>query len=365
MQLFTWALILSCALLRSRALNPRRIAQSISFNPNLPYASLTSEGLARLLIAVSHPLRRLPHQRHDVDAHGSGLAKSPLLARREAEFQILPLLPRRVGMVEMAVKKRSNRKKKMGAKPKAGFGTKNQFSPPDWNSLAWQSLQNHLDSVPVFTTVDKDEQPIRFDDEMGSVRELFFVDPVRAEEHFNNLTAQVPDKDLSMMPVGLGEAFRKHVERTGLLLPSTDSLERAGQWESGDVPLFTCFGIKSTALKDNAIGVPEGTATLPLFLDAGDASASLNQAIDRARAAGMTEEELSHLQLAQTTLTVAVEMVLSGTEEENCGARFQFVAPRSSMKFLDTIAQAEKSRLVKDLMQDQESKTDSLLFPER
>jgi hypothetical protein len=341
----------------------------------------SSEGLARLLLTVSpkfgqraQPSGRshlILQQRRKLETHRSSSATAaslPEFALGDIAFQVLRSLSRRGGIPAMSdkkeVKKRQKKEVKTTIRPPTqkskGFGAVSgaddkhpweaqnwnlpweiEVPPPDWESSEWKSLLEQLDTLPVFTILTEREKPLTFDSN-GVELQVYFVDAARAQNELDKMLEA--GNDFRLTAEGLGQAFRKTVEGSALLMPSVDSLERTDeQWKNVDIPLFTCFGIKSLAVEGNSLGVPPGTQTLPLFLDAADAAASLSRAIE------MTNETIEPndpvFQVAITSLPVAVDIVLRGDEVAKYGAPFQFVAPRSSIELVNTIYDAEIDRM--------------------
>ena len=207
-----------------------------------------------------------------------------------------------------------------------------------FDAPAWASLQRHLDTLPVFTCVNAEGEPLGYVRDKQQIA-IFFADVTRAKQELTQMSTQYPDLNLRLLGVGLGDAFRKHTEGSALLVPAADALANAGDaWSSEMLPLYTCLALASQAPAEAKLELAAGATTTPLFLCPNDAQASLDAALDASRKGGASEEQLSQLQLVVTSLPAAVELVLTGKEAETCnrpeGHRFQFVAPRTSLTYL-------------------------------
>lgn len=207
-------------------------------------------------------------------------------------------------------------------------------SAPDisFTTGTWQTLQKHLDTLPVFTCVNEDGEPLGYERD-GEQLAIYFSDVDRAKLELETMGEKFPTLGLRLIGVGLGDVFRQHTEGRALLVPSQEALAGAGDdWDSETLPLYTCLSMSSKAPEGS--GLPAGVSSTPLFLCPKDAQASLQAALEAAKASGASEAALQQLQLVCTSMPTAVELVLSGKEKETCGDRFQFVAPRSSLFFL-------------------------------
>lgn len=202
-------------------------------------------------------------------------------------------------------------------------------------SNQWPALEKHLNTLPVFTCVNNEAEPLGYERD-GKPLAIYFADVERAQQELSTMGAKFPQLGLRLIGVGLGAVFRQHMEGSALLVPSQAALAGTGdeEWTSETLPLYTCLSLSSQVAEYTALDLPVGAPTTPLFLDPGDAQASLEAAREAAKARGMPEQQLAQLQLMCTSLPQAVEIVLSGREADTCGDRFQFVAPRRSLAFL-------------------------------
>ena len=163
----------------------------------------------------------------------------------------------------------------------------------------------------------------------GQPLAIFFADIARAQQELEMAEEKYPELGLRIMGVGLGDVHARRAMGTALLVPAAEALAGAGdEWNSETLPLYTCLRMSS--------GHPDGSTRTPLFMDPKDAQASLDKALGTAsQGQALSEARKAQLSLVCTSLDQAVDMVLSGREKDACEAgRFSFVAPRSSLLFL-------------------------------
>jgi len=228
-----------------------------------------------------------------------------------------------------------------------------------FSSPAWERLQKHLDTLPVFTCVNERGEPLGYERD-GQQLAIYFADVERAQQELATKSEQFPALRLRLLGAGLGAVFREHTAGSALLVPSQAALAGAGdEWDSETLPLYTCLSLSSQAPEGTGLDLEPGTPTTPLFMSPEDAQASLEAALGAARQNGLPDAQLAQMQLACTSLPLAVELVLSGREVETCGNAFQFVAPRSSLVYLRE-QQQQRRRRTATLANDE---AESLIFP--
>ena len=192
----------------------------------------------------------------------------------------------------------------------------------------WPKLQAELDQLPAFTCVNAEGAPLGYERD-GQPLAIFFADIARAQQELEMAEEKYPELGLRIMGVGLGDVHARRAMGTALLVPAAEALAGAGdEWNSETLPLYTCLRMSS--------GHPDGSTRTPLFMDPKDAQASLDKALGTAsQGQALSEAQKAQLSLVCTSLDQAVDMVLSGREKDACEAgRFSFVAPRSSLLFL-------------------------------
>ena len=244
------------------------------------------------------------------------------------------------------------------------------LSPADaiaFTSPAWTSLKKHLNTLPVFTCVNAEGEPLGYEKD-GQPLAIYFADSERAQQELKTMGGQFPELGLRLIGVGLGDVFQQSTEGTAMLVPSQAALAGAGdEWDSETLPLYTCLAMTSLAPAASGLDYPEGSPTTPLFMCPADAQASLESALAASKANGASEEQLAQLQLVVTGLPTAVDLVVSGKEQETCGDKFQFVAPRTSLYFLREEQQkaqgANRRYRAAEAMQEEEEGGKNLLFP--
>ena len=208
----------------------------------------------------------------------------------------------------------------------------------------WAPLQKHLDTLPVFTCVNADGNPLGYERD-GEPIALYFAEAERAQQELQQMGERFPELGLRIIGVGLGDIFRQHTEGRALLVPGAAAIAGAGEgWDSETMPLYTCLAMSSAAPDGTGLDLPAGAKTTPLFMCPRDAQASLDAALENAKAGGASAEQLASLQLVCTSLPTAVDIVLSGREAEACGDTFQFVAPRASLAFLQETRATDSER---------------------
>jgi len=206
----------------------------------------------------------------------------------------------------------------------------------DFDSPRWEKLQKHLDTLPVFRVVEGENMnPMGYEQD-GKQLDIFFVESLRAQQEVDVLSKKFPGQALQLQAVGLGAAFRAHMEGTALVVPSADALERSpDSFSSETTPLYTCLSMRSKSVEGDGLDLQPGTLTVPLFMNPKDADASLQASKVEAIKAGLDAKAISKLQLTVCAMPVAVSLIIQGKEDETiAGNKFQFVASRNSLELL-------------------------------
>ena len=200
-----------------------------------------------------------------------------------------------------------------------------------FDSPAWPALQQHLDTIPAFTVVNENAEPLGYEQEGKSIC-IFFADVERAQQELEMSRQRFPNLELSLLAAGLGDVYKRTVRGDALLVPSAEALSAAGDdWDSETLPLYTCLLMSQPAADGS------GEMRTPFFLDPRDAQRSLDAAIAAATSgqeAPLSEYQKAQLQLACTSLPAAVEMVLSGRELEVSGKQWQLVPSAAAVAYI-------------------------------
>ena len=195
-------------------------------------------------------------------------------------------------------------------------------------SAGWATLQSELDELPVFVCANRKGEPLQYERD-GQPFVLFFAGLGPAQAELARASAMFPELELELLPVGLGEAYRRTQQGQAILVPSERETQVAQEpggpaWAADALPLFGCLKMRKPR--------EDGTDSMPLFMSSADAQAALGAA-QAALGAAEGREELS---IVCIPLSRAVE--LSMTPEESDVA-FQFVPPTESVEFLQAYLQ--------------------------
>ena len=161
---------------------------------------------------------------------------------------------------------------------------------------------------------------------------ICFADLFRAEAELANAKRLYPDLGLGLLPVGMGDAFRRVQEGSATIVPSQNELAAAGL-DPNDVstlPLFGCTKIMQPR-KSN----PDLKA-MPLFVSSSDARDALNAALNASGIVvpeGMSAQGVG-MDILCMPLQKACELIVTGKE-----TRFEFYAPTKSVEWLQEYAQ--------------------------
>ena len=140
----------------------------------------------------------------------------------------------------------------------------------NFGSTRWAALQKHLDTLPVFTCVNAEGEPLGYERD-GEPLAIYFADAERAQQELATMSEKFPSLDLRLLGAGLGAVFRQHTEGSALLVPGAAALAGAGDdFDSDKLPLYTCLSMSSPAPEGSRLE-PAGALTTPLFLDPQDA----------------------------------------------------------------------------------------------
>ena len=78
-------------------------------------------------------------------------------------------------------------------------------------SPRWEKLRKHLDTLPVFTCVNAEGEPLGYERD-GEPLAIYFADAARAQQELETMSSQFPALQLRLIGVGLGTVFRQHTE---------------------------------------------------------------------------------------------------------------------------------------------------------
>ena len=124
----------------------------------------------------------------------------------------------------------------------------------------WAPLQKHLDTLPVFTCVNADGNPLGYERD-GEPIALYFAEAERAQQELQQMGERFPELGLRIIGVGLGDIFRQHTEGRALLvgnagkggvamsvLKASGRFPRAGAWRVDATTECAAGGITCTAV---------------------------------------------------------------------------------------------------------------------
>jgi len=185
-------------------------------------------------------------------------------------------------------------------------------------------VKHALDQVPVFVCANQAGDLLKKEQPDGERQVIFFADIETAKTELARASDKYPEQQLSLMAVGLGDAYTKAAQGTAVLLPSKDEVAVAktpdGKWANNVLPLFGCPHMRTPR--------EDGSDAMPLFVSSSDARQALGQAEgslpDHAR-------DDADLGIVCVSLEEAVEMSASPAEEVPTVA---FVPPSASIAFL-------------------------------
>ena len=197
-------------------------------------------------------------------------------------------------------------------------------------AATWPTLQQELDALPVFVLANAKGEPLQQVSPTGTPILAFFADLFRAEAELANANKVYPEIGLSLLPVGLGDAFARTQAATAVLIPSQNEVSAAAldpQADAGVVPLFGC-----TKMMKPSASNPD-KQVMPLFMSHGDTKVALDRALSGFTPEGM-EAETANLDILCIPLAKAVDLIVTGTE-----TRFEFVAPSKSVEWVKSYAE--------------------------
>ena len=113
------------------------------------------------------------------------------------------------------------------------------------SAASWPSLQEELDELPVFVLANSAGEPLQHQQTPDAPPMMVcFADLFRAEAELANANRLYPDAGLELLPVGLGDAYKRMEEGSAMIVPSQNELTAAALDESAAasnlVPLFGC-----------------------------------------------------------------------------------------------------------------------------
>lgn len=202
------------------------------------------------------------------------------------------------------------------------------------SSYAWPALQAELDVLPVFALASKEGEPLlRKDLDTGVPKLVVFADLFRAEAELANAN-KLTDVGLTLLPIGLGDAFARVQAGTATLIPSQNELAAAGLDPNSDGEMLPFFGC-TKMMKPRELDPSQ--QAMPLFMSSTDARAALDEALaEFAVPEGMKADAVG-LNILAMPLGKAIKLIVSGEE-----TRFEFIAPSKSVEWVR--AYAERSR---------------------
>lgn len=196
-------------------------------------------------------------------------------------------------------------------------------------SPAWAELQTELDTLPVFTLVNAKGDPLVQQTPAGAPVSIFFADLFRAEAELANANRLFPDLKLKILPIGLGDAFKRAQDGSAMLVPSANELAAAGMDPATSQSILPLFGC--TKLMGPKPGNPE-KKVMPLFMSATEAKAAVDKALEDGLGGlvpeGMTAQAMG-FDILCMPLIKACELIVTGRE-----TRLAFIAPSNSVKWL-------------------------------
>lgn len=218
----------------------------------------------------------------------------------------------------------------------------------NFEDKGWKEAEDHLNTCPVFTCVDGGGNPMGYKDKDFPDRPaqmVFFMGIESALAELQQQKEAFPELEgLQLMPVGLGAAFQAHAENMARLFPGQAALDSADDdWDDRQCPVYTCLELKCTpepACKIRGLAADE--QVIPIFLDPRDAQKSLEFAKKNSKEKGMPAEFIDRLSLVTSSLHNCISLVTNRKEVETCGARFQFVSPRSSLLWMKQMNKINK-----------------------
>ena len=73
-------------------------------------------------------------------------------------------------------------------------------------SPKWSSVQDQLNTLPVFTVANKEKQPLQYE-VGGAPVGIFYADVEAAKKELASARQQYPELDCTLAPVGLGSGL--------------------------------------------------------------------------------------------------------------------------------------------------------------
>ena len=199
------------------------------------------------------------------------------------------------------------------------------------DSEAWPALQAELDQLPVFLLANAKGEPLQHTGATGKPTVIFFADLFRAEAELANANRLYPDLGLELLPVGMGDAFRRVQAGDAMLAPSQNELAAAGlDPDDSAVPLFGCPKLMQPRRSDPQL------LAMPLFVSSSDARAAIDAALNVSGVVvpeGMTAQGVG-LDVLAITLQTVCELIVSGQE-----TRFEVYATSASLEWLQEYAE--------------------------
>ena len=204
------------------------------------------------------------------------------------------------------------------------------------SAASWPSLQEELDELPVFVLANSAGEPLQHQQTPDAPPMMVcFADLFRAEAELANANRLYPDAGLELLPVGLGDAYKRMEEGSAMIVPSQNELTAAALDESAAasnlVPLFGCTKLMKPR-KTN----PDVQA-MPLFFSSSDARAALDTALSGFAVPEGMKAEAVGLDILCIPLQKAVELVVTGKE-----TRFEFYAPSKSIEWVQKYAEKQR-----------------------
>eukprot|EP00322_Chrysochromulina_rotalis_P007049 CAMPEP_0115848092 /NCGR_PEP_ID=MMETSP0287-20121206/10732_1 /TAXON_ID=412157 /ORGANISM="Chrysochromulina rotalis, Strain UIO044" /LENGTH=258 /DNA_ID=CAMNT_0003301971 /DNA_START=21 /DNA_END=797 /DNA_ORIENTATION=- len=162
---------------------------------------------------------------------------------------------------------------------------------------AFRSTMQDLNAAPCFALVDSEEKILQLERD-GSPLVLFFADIDRAMLEVDKGRRSTPSRELTVQPVGLGNAYDQVRQGIAAIVPGDGELNAANgmqlaapedalgmlasagiappvvEFPNDVLPLFGCA--KMTRRR------PDGSRFLPLFMSSADAQKSFDAAMSRA-----------------------------------------------------------------------------------
>jgi hypothetical protein len=207
------------------------------------------------------------------------------------------------------------------------------------NAESWPALQEELDALPVFVLANAKGEPLQHSGEGTPTTICWSTDTsrmFRAEAELANANRLYPDLNLQLLPVGMGDAFRRVQEGSAHIVSSQNELAAAGLEATEDsiVPLFGCTKIMQPRRSN-----PDLKA-MPLFVSSADARSALDAALNAsgfAEPPGMSAQGVG-LDILAIPLQKACELIVSGQE-----TRFEFFAPSKTQEWLEDYAKRRRA----------------------